>query len=226
MKIQKKKQEGKIPFSVRKKTIDQTASLPGKNKRILWLVVILVSSFLAYSPALKNGITNWDDDQYVEKNPWLKELSKENIKSMFTEYYMGNYHPLAMLSLSIDFQIGGIDDKGEIKPFIYHFTNIVLHLINTLLVFLLVYLLFSRFEIAVISSLLFGLSTLHVESVAWISERKDVLYALFFIASLCAYTLYVKHHKSNYYIYSILLFYTLPIFKRSGCFAGRYIVCD
>jgi protein O-mannosyl-transferase len=213
VKVQKKKQEYPHKPSVRKNILEKTGSAPGKNKIILWLAIILITSFIAYSPALRNGITNWDDDQYILKNPWLQELSAENIKSIFTEYYMGNYHPLAMLSLSIDFQIGGLDEKGEIKPFIYHFTNIALHLINTILVFLLVYLLFARFEIAVISSLLFGLSTLHVESVAWISERKDVLYALFFIASLCAYTLYVKRNKSKYYVYS-LIFFILSLFSK------------
>jgi tetratricopeptide (TPR) repeat protein len=179
---------------------------PNKGNLVIWIFAIAIITFLFYSPALKNGITNWDDDQYVVNNPWLKDLSKENVKGIFSNYFMGNYHPLAMLSLSIDFKIGGVDKKGEIKPGIFHFTNLLLHIFNTLLVFWLVLLLFSRKEVAIISSLLFGLSTMHVESVAWISERKDVIYSLFFIASLIGYVYYVKHFKTKYYIYSLLLF--------------------
>jgi len=184
-----------------------------KNKLFIWIAVIAIVTFFAYLPVLKSGITNWDDDQYIEKNPWLKELSKDNIKSMFTGYYMGNYHPLAMLSLSLDFKMGGLDDKGAMKPEIYHITNLLIHIFNTLLVFWLILLLFSRIEIAIIGSFLFGLSTLHVESVAWVSERKDVIYAFFFIASLVAYLNYVKHRKTKYYIYSIVLF-ILSLFSK------------
>jgi tetratricopeptide (TPR) repeat protein len=196
-----------------KKSFNQPETKPLKSKFLIWLVVIAISVIVAYSPSLKNGITNWDDDQYVEKNPWFKELSVENVKSMFASYYMGNYHPLSILSLSIDYQINGIDKKGNVNPKIYHYTNLLLHVLNTLLVFWLVFLLFSKLEIAVISSLLFGLSTLHVESVAWISERKDVLYALFFIASLIAYVYYIKHRKIKYYIYAFVLF-VLSLFSK------------
>ncbi|MDF1547209.1 MAG: tetratricopeptide repeat protein [Bacteroidales bacterium] len=177
-----------------------------KKQLYLWLAIISISTIIVYAPAFKNEITNWDDDNYIVKNPWLQELSGENIKSIFTEYYMGNYHPLAMLSLSLDFQIGGLDKEGEIVPWIYHFTNIFLHLVNTLLVFWLAWLLLGRIEIAVLTGLLFGLGTLHVESVAWISERKDVLYALFFIASLIAYVYYLKKKEAIFYVYSLVLF--------------------
>jgi len=184
-----------------------------KNKVFTWLAIISVATIVAYAPAFQNEITNWDDDNYIVKNPWLQELSKENLKSIFTEYYMGNYHPLAMLSLTLDFQIGGLDKEDEITPFIYHFTNILLHLINTLLVFWLAWLLIGRFEIATLTALLFGLGTMHVESVAWISERKDVLYALFFVASLIAYVFYLKKKESKYYIYALLLF-VLSLFSK------------
>ncbi|NJO90347.1 MAG: hypothetical protein HC831_16430, partial [Chloroflexia bacterium] len=96
---------------------------------------------------------------------------------------------------------------------IYHFTNILLHLINTLLVFWLTWLLIGKFEISVLTALLFGLGTTHVESVAWISERKDVLYALFFIASLISYVYYLKKKEFKYYIYALILF-VLSLFSK------------
>jgi len=111
-----------------------------------------------------------------------------------------------MLSLNIDYKIAGLDKNDEFIAWIYHFTNVFLHVLNTLLVFWLVYLLFSKIEIAIVASLLFGVNTMHVESVAWISERKDVLYALFFIASLISYTYYVKNNKIKYYVFAFILF--------------------
>jgi tetratricopeptide (TPR) repeat protein len=205
-----KKGTGQVKSRIEKK---QAKVQVPRNKVLAWLAVISIAIIVVYAPAFNNEITNWDDDQYITENPWLKELNSENIKSIFTEYYMGNYHPLAMLSLTIDYQIGGENKDGEIAPFIYHFTNILLHLINTLLVFWLVWVLVGRFEIAVLTALLFGLGTMHVESVAWISERKDVLYALFFIASLVSYVYYVKKKQTKYYIYSLVLF-ILSLFSK------------
>ncbi len=217
-KINKVKQERKIQQKSKQVINKKTEKVKpviavSRNKIIIWLGIISISTMIAYSSSFKNEITNWDDDNYVVKNPWLKELSGENLKSIFTEYYMGNYHPLAMLSLSVDYQIGGVDKKDEIEPWIYHLTNFILHLISTLLVFWLAFALLGRFEIAVLTGFLFGLSTLHVESVAWISERKDVLYALFFIASLISYVYYLKHNKLKYYFISFLLF-ILSLFSK------------
>ncbi len=183
-----------------------------------WSAVILIITLAAYSLAFTGELTSWDDDEYVIKNPNLKELSTETVKNLFSEYYMGNYHPLAMLSLTIDYQFGGEytkrDEKkhkgkvkaGDIKPFMFHFTNIILHLLITLLVLWFVYLLFKNFKVAVISTLLFGVSTLHVESVAWVAERKDVLYSLFFVASLISYLKYTENKDIKFYAFSLLLF--------------------
>jgi len=177
-----------------------------KKTTLLWIIVITVVTIIAYSPAFNNEITNWDDDNYIIENPYIKNFSKENLKNIFSKYYMGNYHPLSMLSLNIDYKIAGLNKDNEFIAWIYHFTNILLHILNTLLVFWLVYLLFSKIEIAIAASLLFGVNTLHVESVAWISERKDVLYAFFFIASLISYTYYLKNNKIKYYLFAFILF--------------------
>lgn len=197
--------------SQKKKTVVKTSKLPSKstlnkNRLFIWLFAIALATALVYTPIFKNGITNWDDDSYIRNNPWAKDFTVDNLKSAFQGYYMGNYHPLAMLSLSLDKKIGGTDKKGTINTFMFHFTNILLHVINTLLVFWFVWLLIGRLEISIITSLLFGLGAVHVESVAWLSERKDVLYSTFFIASLIAYTFYAKHNKGKFYILAIFLF--------------------
>ncbi|MFN8256642.1 MAG: tetratricopeptide repeat protein [Bacteroidales bacterium] len=191
-----------------------TVSAQPVNKNIsVWIFLLILATSLAYSPMFKNQITNWDDDNYIVKNPWLKEISADNLKEIFSSYYMGNYHPLAMLSLSVDYQIGGLDNKGEINPKPYLITNFMLHLANVLLVFWFISLLVKRWDIALVTAFLFALGTMHVESVAWISERKDVLYALFFVASLISYVKYVDEKNIKFYISSIILF-ILSLFSK------------
>ncbi len=177
-----------------------------KNRLVIWLFVIALTTTIVYLPTFNNNVTNWDDDSYVKKNPWAKEFTFDNIKSAFSSYYMGNYHPLSMLSLAVDKKIGGVDKDNNVNTFMFHFSNLLLHVINTLLVFWLILLLMQRTDIAVITSLLFGISAIHVESVAWLSERKDVLYSLFFIASLIAYIYYTQREKTSFYLIAIILF--------------------
>ena len=201
------KQREKTKVSRIKKTKFELPEVQKKTK-ILWLFIIAAITLTAYYPAFDNEITSWDDEFYIDDNPYLKDLSGETLSKLFDfeTYYMGNYHPLAMVSLSVDYMIGGEDDDGNINPFIFHFTNIILHILVSLLVFWFVLALFKNFNIAVIAALLFGVHTLHVESVAWISERKDVLYSLFFIASLVSYLKYIDNKKIGLYVLSLILF--------------------
>ncbi len=99
-----------------------------------------------------------------------------------------------------------VDKDDNVNTFTFHFSNLLFHVINTLLVFWFVLLLIKRLDIAVITSLLFGLGAIHVESVAWLSERKDVLYSCFFIASMIAYVYYTQKQKTSFYILALLLF--------------------
>ena len=160
-----------------------------------------MGALIAFYPAVGNSFTNWDDPAYILSNKYISSLSFENIKNIFKIFYDGNYHPLAILSTAVEYHFAGF------KPEVYHTTNVIIHLLNTFLVFRFVYLLSKKNEIAFITSLLFGIHPMHVESVAWIAERKDVLYTFFFFASLVCYVTYLKNsfHK-KYYLFSILLF--------------------
>ncbi len=198
----------------------QTQSLSADNfvskkKIILSILAISILTIISYFPTFDNEITSWDDEFYINTNPYLKSLDTENIKTLFnTEtYYMGNYHPLTMVSLSIDYAIGGENEKGEINSFMFHLTNLILHILVSIFVFLFVLLLLKNFNIALISALLFGVHTLHVESVAWISERKDVLYSFFFVASLVSYVKYVDTKKHLWYGIALILF-LLSLFSK------------
>ncbi len=142
---------------------------PAVDGYIYLILAILITCF-CFSNAFKNEFTNWDDVQYVIQNDLVKSLSWENVKTIFTtRSVMGNYHPLAVLSLAIDYHFNKLAPQG------FHTTSILIHLCNVALVFFFVQLLTSQSLIAFITALLFGISPMHVESVAWVAERKDVL---------------------------------------------------
>ena len=168
-------------------------------KSYLLLAVILLVTFLAYKPALKNGWTKWDDTAYILENPSVQNLSGENVKKMFSNYYMGNYTPLTFLSFAIEKSFFGESPK------VFILMNILFHLINCLLIFFFVRMLLEDSIIALISAFLFAVHPLHVESVAWIAERKDVLYAFYFFLALISYVKYLKSEKVKWLLISALL---------------------
>src|SRR5213078_2787736 len=100
-----------------------------------------------------------------------------DFKEIFSSYVLGNYHPLTMLSFAIEYHFWGLNEAG------YHIVNVLLHLLNTILVFYTIFLLSNKTGVALIAALLFGIHPLHVESVAWASELKYLLYTFVFLAS-------------------------------------------
>ncbi|HNM26352.1 MAG TPA: hypothetical protein PKL15_13015 [Saprospiraceae bacterium] len=153
----------------------------------IWIPAILLLVYFAYQPALQNDFVNWDDPTYVTENPLLLRPTPENKAALWSQPVSLNYHPLTMLSLAWNMDPA----KPKARPFIA--TNIFLHVCNTALVFLFAYFLSRRkLLVAIFTALLFGIHPMHVESVAWVSERKDVLYTLFFMAALLSYLRYVR----------------------------------
>jgi protein O-mannosyl-transferase len=168
--------------------------------RIYWFLTTVVLTLIAFFPAFKNEFTNWDDSGYIVDNVLIRSLSAENIGEIFSTYVQGNYHPLTVLSNALEYRF------FELSPWIYHFNNILLHILNSILVLIFINRLTGRIEIAGITAILFGIHPMHVESVAWVSERKDVLYTFFFLASLICYMIYRKSASKKYYVFSLLLF--------------------
>jgi len=121
---------------------------------------------------------------------------------MCTTFYGGNYHPLTALSNAVEYHFLGLDPKP------YHVVNVVLHLLNVALVFLVVGSLAGRFEPAVLAALFFAIHPMHVESVAWISERKDVLYSFFYLLAWLSYIQHTRKGKrfSAFLVLSLFLF--------------------
>jgi tetratricopeptide (TPR) repeat protein len=169
--------------------------------------LILIITFIIYIPALSAGFVNWDDPDYVGGNNFLiRDLSR--LPELLSTPVQGNYHPLTMFSLALNFAISGENEWS------YHLFNIIFHLINCFLVYRLAYLLSKNNPlIALVTSLLFAIHPLHVESVAWISERKDVLYALFFIAGHISYTRYIDTSSKKQY-WLTLLFVVLSLMSK------------
>ncbi|MCG3165216.1 MAG: hypothetical protein POELPBGB_00978 [Bacteroidia bacterium] len=177
----------------------------------LVLFIILCITYISFSPSLKCDFTNWDDPRYVLENPLLKSTKSENIKEIFkTKEVSLNYHPLTIWSLALDYQKAKLD-----KPEVYHRTNLLLHVANTLLVFVLIYLFSNgRIEVAAFTALFFGIHPMHVESVTWIAERKDVLYTFFFLLALITYLRFSENRKWWYYIIALLAF-TLSLLSKA-----------
>src|ERR1051325_7928664 len=167
-----------------------------------FLPIALGVTFICFFPSLSNKLTNLDDTQYLVENPVVKELNADNLKTIFSQQFVGNYQPVTMLSYMIEYKLWGLN------PFGYHLMNLFFHLLGAFFVFLIIKKLSGNDLIAFITSLLFGIHPLHVESVAWVAERKDVLYGFYFLWALYLYILYTKQEKqfSKYFLFSLMLF--------------------
>jgi len=172
-----------------------------KGTPYLWLGLVLLATFISMFPTLRNEFVNWDDIIYIMNNDMIRSFSVENMGKIFSSYFMGNYHPLPLLSYTFDYAV------YEMDPFGYHLHNLVLHLINVFLVYFFVWhLLGRRLAPAIFAALLFGIHPMHVESVAWISERKDLLYTLWYLAGLISYLFYIRTSKKSYYFLTMAAF--------------------
>ncbi len=140
----------------------------------------------AYLPALDGQFLNWDDDSFVVRNPHVHGLSLAAVRWAFTTFHDGNWIPLTWLSHALDCTLFGLDPRG------HHAMNLAWHVANTVLVFVALRALTGAVWRSAAVAALFGLHPLHVESVAWVAERKDVLSTFFFLLGLAAYAPWVR----------------------------------
>lgn len=153
---------------------------------------ILLLTILVYSNSIHNDfIYQFDDDLYVTNNPDIQAITGENLKSILTKPYVGLYLPLTMFVYMIEYQLFGMN------PAPYHLVNLLIHLVNTLLVFLLIYKIKPHIYIASVVAFVFAVHPMHVESVSWISELKDVLFTMFYLAGLLTYLRYIQKNRSK-----------------------------
>jgi protein O-mannosyl-transferase len=181
---------------------------------------VLLVTFWCYHATLHNQFTNWDDGLYIYENSFIKNLSSENMKMiLFKDITHNYYHPITMLSLALNWHFSGDN------PHSYYVTEIIMHLLNTMLVFFFSLALFNAMVkrgygkikgipyLAALCALWHGIHPMHVESVSWIAERKDVLYLFFYVLGLIAYVKYVMNGKISQLALVVLLFF-LSLFSK------------
>jgi Flp pilus assembly protein TadD len=208
-----------------------TNTFPARIRR--WAVplagaAVMAAALLVYSPARDNAFVSWDDNMYVTDNPRVQHATWENIGWFFTHPYFRSYTPLALVSHAVDYSLWGEDPRG------HHIHNILLHSLNAGWVYFLGLLIILRIRqtppgehrqgfVAILASadtsailgaaigaLLFALHPLRVESVAWVSDRKDLLCAFFLLPSLICYVEYrlstVPRIRRRWYALSLMLY--------------------
>ena len=153
--------------------------------RFLPALLLILATFAVYARTLGHDfLINWDDNAYVTVNSSVHGFSLENIRTVFTSYYAGNYAPLQMLSYMFDFTLWGLNSGG------FLLTNIVLHTINGLMLYAILRKSHGERLLAIVGAAIFLLHPVQVESVAWISQRKNLLAMLFMLLSWAAYIRY------------------------------------
>ena len=181
-----------------------------RSKALFLTICILAVAgaiLISHWPILSAKTLSFDDSQYLTENHLVQNPSWQSTKRFLTEILepstvQGYYQPLAMISLMTDYAIGGRVDN--LMPF--HRTSLVLHIINTSLVILLVYLLFGHIWAAGIVGLIFGMHPMTVEPVCWVGERKTLLAAFFSLLCLISYVRYSQTSNRKLYILTIILY--------------------
>ena len=186
------------------KTKQQNVSSSNKKNNISLFIVagcIAVITFIVFSPSLKCGFTNFDDNHFIVENPLIVSHSIP-IKKIFTTVVTENdYYPITILSFAVNYKLGKLDPYG------FHLLNVLLHVLNTLLVFWFIFILTKRnLLMAAFVALFFGIHPMHVESVTWVTERKDVLFLFFFLIALITYMRFRVSRKMSWYIITSILF--------------------
>jgi Tfp pilus assembly protein PilF len=194
-----------------------SAPVMARSRFPVWLLAALLAlgTIVLYWPATSHGFVSYDDDLYVTGNSHVQGgLNWEGVKWAFCNPVASNWHPVTMLSHMLDCQLFGMNPRG------HHLTSVLLHAANTVLVFLLLRGLTGALWRSVLVAALFGCHPLHVESVAWVAERKDVLSTFFFLLTLLFYAQYAEPSRvrgpgSKAFYGLTLLFFALGLMSKA-----------
>ncbi len=173
------------------------------------LCAIVVLSFLVYINTINNDFVHWDDIDQIIDNPDIRALNWSTIRSMFTKSYVNMYQPLVTLSFAVERSLFGTD------PRVYHFTNLFFHLLNILLVYAVIHRIVGHQPTALFAALIFAIHPMHVESVAWVTERKDVLYTFFYLSALLLFIRFENEQQQKWYWWSLGV-YLMSLLSKSA----------
>jgi protein O-mannosyl-transferase len=152
------------------------------RNHVIPLMLLFSMAFVVYAGSFSHAfLVNWDDSLYVVDNPTAQGITAEHLKQAFTQFFVGNYAPLHLVSYMADYSLWGLRPGG------FLFTNLLLHALNGMLFYLLLFRLTRRRALGLLAASIFLLHPVQVESVVWISQRKNVLSMFFFLASLHSY---------------------------------------
>ena len=186
-----------------------TGNVPSRQKRDVFFAygALVIGVMLVFWPAIRNGFVDFDDPVYILENPHVQAgVNWRDVEWAFTTGYGANWHPITWVSHMLDDQVFGLDARG------YHLTNVLLHVLNTALLFAFLRAATGMTARSFVVAALFGIHPAHVESVAWISERKDVLSTLFWMLGLLNYQRWVSGvdtdsaRRSAFYVLTLISF--------------------
>ena len=175
----------------------------GPPKKLLFVLcaLLMAATFLVYYRALGNPFVNYDDPGYVSENAHVQQgLTRDAVRWAFTAMEADNWHPLTWLSHELDCELYGLEPAG------HHFSSVLLHVFNTGILFLLLAIVTGKPWPSFTVGALFGLHPINVESVAWISERKNVLSMFFCLLAIAAYGWYARRPNGQRYVLVAALF--------------------
>lgn len=185
------------------------ATLRSMTKRIALCCALVALVVVAFWPAFRAEFVAWDDDRNFLSNVHYRGLGLDNLAWMFTTFHMGPYQPLSWMTLGLDYELFGMDARG------YHAMNIAWHTLAVVLFFFLARALFEsarpawserlRDGLSFLAALVFGVHPLRVESVAWVTERRDVVSGAFFVAAALAWVAYAKSSDGRARKYAVAL---------------------
>src|ERR1039458_7147975 len=158
--------------------LEMSSSLPMPREKhvVIWCLLLVMATLAFYNPIVRNQFVDFDDLSYIVKNPQVQRgLTWGTVKWSFTTFREGNWHPLTWLSHALDYQLFHLNPAG------HHYTNLLLHAANAVLLFLLLLRATGSGWPSFLVAALFALHPVNVESVAWAAERKNVLSMMFFL---------------------------------------------
>ena len=179
-----------------------------KKYQALLLVLLSYIVVFAFYPSIKAGFTCVDDCVMINSNPYITSISYENIKKAFTDYYFKLYHPIVTLTYMIEYRFFGED------AYIYHLDNLLLHLFNVFLVFFIFKKLTKSLLVSYIVTLLFAIHPTRVETVFWISSRKDTVFTLFYLFSILSYIKIYESKRTKTFLFLSLISFVLACMSK------------
>ncbi len=182
------------------------------------LILILILTAFLFSSSFSQSFVSWDDEGHLTENLQVRSLTPSNIASIFRGEVNRTYIPLTILSFALEHHFFGYD------PFFYHLNNLILHLGVVVLIYVIAMRLRFGHLASLLAAFLFAVHPIHVESVVWVTQRKDVLYSFFYLLAIWQYLVYLQDRKPAAYAWS-LAFGCLSILAKPMALSLPLVLC-